>query len=787
MDMMQVRALAHRPPAAARTFPQAVRAQLLSTRWVVLKHSTLWSCAIVFAALHMLHGVSVAQLYRLVPGRSDGPHGKSRLRSKSEDAKTRADASTASTEITRLRLHSARKRAPLPAFKATRSAPAQGHTTTLFGSVTRVPDAIVASTNSNSNQAAQRRIHSAHADAQLLSSADEAHQLASGTSSSHGVSTTPTAATPLHKLPGDLQLLQQADASSPARPRRQRRQRAQSVGSTAGSTRTLSVPAVSAAAEYHSASADRQLPALTVGPALAEAPAPEPASLTGAPQPQQGSREQSGGTPPGSPQHRRRRSRSTGPLSAELLSAHAASQQATLRTQSVSTTAVMSCPKLDELLSVLWASGTASKQRAAHQSTRTYSEPWLPLQRSRHPVAFPPGQHSSGTEPQTAEHQPLDYRSLASSLPAADLHPVAPTFGAAAALRLPSTPEITDDAHVADGNTTPALQPQRGFAGLQQGAQDTQQRQPMAASTPDSGGNPSLSAGTAASRQFGGVTPGAGSSQPGMQPRQSAMRWRTGAGTAAQSPFAAPELQRVGTEPSAAQSAVAPAVATSPMAQAPAVMPAQTANSSKGGEAVAVLLPVGGAAASSPVNDYLAIMRGAHSEEPPIESPMRAAASTFESPFSRVCIGIPPPEVQRAFLSCTLAPCKSCGHALIQLTKGALARCRAAAGSRPWAHACHAWTARRRSMGRCCRAATAQPRAQPLPRSLLRLRLTRAHRSLTAASRQAWRQRGGRAWRQHGRGLRTPRCCPSAATCHPRRVGPTGLRCALVMLCSLRN
>ena len=589
---------------------------------------------------------------RLAPGKSDGPHGKSRLRSKSEDARTRADASTASTEISRLRQHSARKRALLPAFKVTRSAPAQGNVTPLVSSVARVPDAIAAVTNSTSNQAAQRQIQSAHAHAQLLPPADEAHQLASGTSSSHGV-TIATAASTLNNLPGDLQLLQQADASSPAKPRRQRRQRAQSVGSTAGSTRTLSVPAVSAAADYYSASANKQLQPLTVGAAVAEAPALEPASPTAAPQRQKGKREQPSGTSPGSPQLRRRRSRSTGPLSAELLSAHAAAQQATLRTQSVSTTAVTSCPKLDELLSVLWASGTASKQRAAHQSTRTYSEPWLPLQRSRLPLTSLPNQLGRvATERPTAQ-QPLDYRSLASGLPAADMHPASSGSSAAATLRLPNTPEAADGDHAADGDTVPTLRHRDGFAGKQRGAHNSQQALPVAALAPHIGGSSSLTACTAATGQSGGVDPGAGSSQLGMQPRKPAARWRTGVVAAAQSPFAAPELQRVGTEPTrAAQPAAASAVSTSPKAKAPNVLVAQAANNSKDGQAVA---PVGGAVPSSPVNDYLAIMRGAHSEEAPIESAPRAAASAFESPFSKVSIGVSSPHVQTPFLSCS--PC----------------------------------------------------------------------------------------------------------------------------------
>ena len=524
-------------------------------------------------------------------GGLDGPHGKSRMRSKSEEPKMTAEASTASVEISRLRQRSTRKRASPAATEALRCA-AIGALQPGAGSVSGI-------------QKAAGAVAAAH----------------------------------LHQSSGDLQLLQQGEVTAPAKPHRRRRQRAHSHGSSAGSTRTLSVPAASAPAEFRSMFAGKQPFQLTTA-ALSEAPDSNLTCPTEAPRQLRSNSVQSGSAPPASPRHRRRRPRSIGPLSADILSAHAAAQ-ASLRTQSVSTLSVTSCPKLDELLSVLWASSTASKQRGASPTMKTYSEPWMPLQRSRCPVLPPFGQPAGGSTEQPAFQPPLENRSPVCGGLAAASTPAPAAAGAAVASSFPSAPQATDAARGADV-TKETPQRRNWSAYSQRTTHDVQQDVLWIA--PATGDETAFSpfASTAASAQFSSITLGI-SRQPAVQLMEPAAQVRRSA-TAAQSPFAAPDLQAGTTSADtttvqsdiAAQQSDPPALDSFVAAQASNGVASRQATSSKHGEGRESLQPAGSAAAANPVNDYLAIMQGAHSEALSMASAPPTASHTFQSPFSKV-------------------------------------------------------------------------------------------------------------------------------------------------------
>lgn len=301
---------------------------------------------------------------RLASGRSDGPHGKSRMRSKSEEARSSVDVSTAAAEIARLRQHSARKRASPAANEAIRSAAAQGITTAQLISLAHGSGA-AAPASKDSSKAPQREalpVHNAASQSQREALQQAARASAQLPSMLDG--------------PKPQQHSDAAASSAVAKPRR-RRQRAQSVGSAAGSSRTMSVPTTTAATELQKMCIIRQSSPAAGAATPAEAVPAEAiaAGVAAAADAPTGAAQQPG-SPPMLPQHRCRRSRSTDPLSAATLSAHTLAQ-ASLRTQSASTVSMTSCPKLDELLAVLRVSSTASKQKAAFRSTKTYSEPWL--------------------------------------------------------------------------------------------------------------------------------------------------------------------------------------------------------------------------------------------------------------------------------------------------------------------------------------------------------------------------------------------------------------------------
>lgn len=585
--------------------------------------------AVINTATYIGHIAAVSEsapwLNRLAARRSTGLQGKSR--SKSEQASSDSDANTASAEISRLRQHSTCKRISPAEVEAVQHPAAQAN-----------PVAALVS-SSGSSSAAQTAAHggdskAARTDTHAATQADpESAQQA--------------ATTPVGSVLSAFSTVQQQHSeaalgsAAAAKPKR-RRQRANSHGAATSSSRTMSVPAVSAIADLSKLQNGMQPGTDAAAPASEEV---APAASLG-----QTSSSSSASA------HRRRRSRSIEPLSLATLTAHAASE-ASLKTQSVSTVSLTSCPRLDELLTVLRASGTAAKQKPTFRSTKTYSEPLVPLQRSRCAVQSPfaqSGREVADQQQQAAQQAEAacDYRSLAQGMTfaAAAPGPGQPTGNVETASAAGTAPGAAGGTAVA--NTTDAEGRGNGHPA----------QQAMLAA---------IAVEPASAREFSSVA--TSSRELGLEPRSPAGQLR--AASAAVSPFAALEFQSASTAGTADHVALsAPgqteAVAGSsssgtedqPVMEVPAAVhdsklpAAQSSRCASGSGAVSAQpsaeVPQTSAAAGgpAPLNDYLAMVGAAQCLEPP-SSPAagRKLQEAYQSPFMQVR------QSTRCFQECTVS------------------------------------------------------------------------------------------------------------------------------------
>lgn len=579
----RVRTLSHRPPTAARTFPPALRAQLLSSR--------------------------------LAARRSTGLQGKSR--SKSEQASSESDASTASAEMFCLRQHSACKRESPAELGVSQNAAGHGN-----------PVAALIST-SGSAHGAQTAAHGSDSKAALADThaATQAELERAPQAATTSVGSVLSAFSTVQQQHSEAA----SGGAAAAKPKR-RRQRANSHGAAVSTSRTMSVPAMLATADLRTAQNIRQPGTNAAAPVSEEA---APAGGLG-----------HTSSSSSASAHRRRRSRSTEPLSLATLTAHAATE-ASLKTQSVSTVSLTSCPKLDELLTVLRASGTAAKQNPAVRSTKTYSEPLVPLYRSRCAVQSPfaqPGHEVTDQQQQAAQHAEAacDYRSLAQGMPSAAAVPAQPTSSVDRASTARTAPGAADGTAMANSAT----------AADGRGKDHSAQPAMVAAVAVEPASASNFSSVAATSRELD------------LEPRTPVDQLR--AASAAVSPFAAPELQTASTDGTADRRTEAVTAASSsgtedqPVMDIPAAVHdselpvAQSSRCASGSGAtcaqpsVEVPQTTGAAGGVAPLNDYLAMIGAAQSLEPP-SSPAtgRKPQEAYQSPFMQSRLASAPPRLPR--------------------------------------------------------------------------------------------------------------------------------------------